>query len=379
MILKRMAWTALLGAALMLTGAAQHDQRTEIALPHIPGYLTLKADLHMHTVFSDGNVWPTIRVTEAWLEGLDAIAITDHVESRPHEKDVSRDLNRPHEIAEGQAKAQDILLIRGAEITRDMPPGHFNAIFLTDANALEVEDWRDSLKAAIDQGAFVFWNHPGWVGQQPDGVARWYDEHTELHEKGWLHGIEIVNYDEYYPRVHAWCVEKNLTLIGNSDIHDLTHFKYALHEGQHRPVTLIFALERSVESIKEALFAHRSAAYFENQIYGDSAFLDPLFKESIEIKHPEIELIGKGRARFQIANHSDLDFELELDGEAEGFAVTREIVLNAHRTALLSISAREGATLEQREARLPCKVNNLLVSPDQGLRTEIILKITQRE
>ena len=49
-------------------------------IPDIPGYYTMKCDFHMHTVFSDGKVWPDIRVNEAIAEGLDAISITDHVE-----------------------------------------------------------------------------------------------------------------------------------------------------------------------------------------------------------------------------------------------------------------------------------------------------------
>ena len=44
-----------------------------IEFPDVPGYLTLKCDLHMHTVFSDGSVWPNIRVQEALRDGLDAI------------------------------------------------------------------------------------------------------------------------------------------------------------------------------------------------------------------------------------------------------------------------------------------------------------------
>ena len=51
-----------------------------IEFPNIPGYLTLKCDLHMHTVFSDGSVWPDIRVEEAVKDGLDAIATTEHLE-----------------------------------------------------------------------------------------------------------------------------------------------------------------------------------------------------------------------------------------------------------------------------------------------------------
>ena len=34
-----------------------------------------------------------------------------------------------------------------------------------------------------------------------------------------MQGIEVVNSDEYYPEVHRWCLEKNLTMLGNSDMH----------------------------------------------------------------------------------------------------------------------------------------------------------------
>lgn len=49
------------------------------------GFHVLKCDFHTHTIFSDGRVWPTMRVDEAWKDGLDAIAITDHIEVRPVE------------------------------------------------------------------------------------------------------------------------------------------------------------------------------------------------------------------------------------------------------------------------------------------------------
>ena len=46
--------------------------RNEIRVPDPEGYRTLKCDFHIHTVFSDGLVWPTVRVDEAYREGLDA-------------------------------------------------------------------------------------------------------------------------------------------------------------------------------------------------------------------------------------------------------------------------------------------------------------------
>ncbi|HEX2977494.1 MAG TPA: PHP domain-containing protein, partial [Bacteroidales bacterium] len=72
---------------LLLVLLPATGQRTTINLPDIPGYVTLRCDFHIHTVFSDGSVWPTARVDEALRDGLDAIAITDHLEYTP-KKDV---------------------------------------------------------------------------------------------------------------------------------------------------------------------------------------------------------------------------------------------------------------------------------------------------
>jgi hypothetical protein len=79
--------------------------------------MTLKCDLHTHIVFSDGLVWPTVRVEEAWREGLDAISITDHIKYQPHKHNIPTNFNRSYEIALAPAGERDILLIKGTEIT----------------------------------------------------------------------------------------------------------------------------------------------------------------------------------------------------------------------------------------------------------------------
>src|SRR5918996_2544961 len=91
-------------AVALLLGAALHAQvpppvRHELRVPDLPGLKTLKGDFHLHTVFSDGRVWPTVHVQEAWRDGLDVIALTEHVEYHPHSEDVSKDLRRPHAVA----------------------------------------------------------------------------------------------------------------------------------------------------------------------------------------------------------------------------------------------------------------------------------------
>ena len=198
--------TLLLLVIISINYSAIYGQKTEkytrkIFFPDIDEYKTLLTDFHQHTVFSDGSVWPTIRVEEAIKDGLDAISLTEHLEYQPYSKDIPNpDRNRAYNIAksfaENKNKSLDrkLIVINGQEITRSMPPGHINAIFLNDANKLLHP--KDSLKgilAANKQDAFVFWNHPAWPAQRSDGIAKLDEFHKYLIEKKLLHGIEVVN------------------------------------------------------------------------------------------------------------------------------------------------------------------------------------------
>src|SRR5512133_284663 len=105
-------------------------QRRTINLPDLPGYVTLKCDFHMHTVFSDGNVWPLVRVDEALRDGLDAISITDHIDYTPRKDYIPVDLKAAWKISQSYAEERNLILVHGIEITRKMPPGHVNALFI---------------------------------------------------------------------------------------------------------------------------------------------------------------------------------------------------------------------------------------------------------
>ena len=280
--------------------------RKEIQLPDIPGYKTLKCDFHMHTIFSDGIVWPTVRVTEAWEEGLDAIAITDHIEHRPHREYVKGNHNSSYEIALPSAEKNDIILIRGGEITRDMPPGHLNALFLEDVNELEKPDPEDAVRAAVNQGAFVMWNHPGWKAQQPD-TCIWMNIHQEWYEKGLIHGIEVFNEKEWYPIVIDWCLNKELAMIGNSDIHDVNAHYYDVENG-HRPLTLVFAKERTQQALKEAMFDRRTIAWFDDKMAGPEELLNAFLNASVEIFNTGRK--EKNQKMIKIKNVADMPFYL---------------------------------------------------------------------
>lgn len=347
--------------------------RTEIQIPDIPGYRTLKCDFHMHTVFSDGNVWPPIRAQEAWLDGLDAFAITDHIEYQPHSDDIPTNLNRSYELAKPYADAVGLTIIRGAEITRDEPPGHLDALFLNDIDPLKTEDYQDAVKAAIEQGGFVFWNHPGW--KQPNRKAVWYDTQEELYQKGWLHGAEVVNTTTYYPNVHQWCLDKKLTMLGNSDIHNPVEMNYDPDLGQHRPITLVFAKDNSIESIKQALQSRRTAIYWENTLIGEEKYLAPIFRRSVSLKNPELTLTGTRTAYLQITNTSDVSYELVADGTVANLSMPDQVKLYAGKTVIFGIRCTAKDQSGRQQVQLPYRVKNLWVAPKQGLPVTLDIQI----
>ncbi|MDQ7816382.1 MAG: Sb-PDE family phosphodiesterase [Melioribacteraceae bacterium] len=364
----RKYFIGLLFFASFLSLIAQPNYRVEVKIPDIPGYKTLKCDFHSHTVFSDGTVWPTFRIEEAWRDGLDAIAITDHIEYQPHKDYIPTNHNAAYEIGKNLAKELGLILIQGSEITRDMPPGHLNAIFITDANALVKDTWKEAIKAAVDQGGLVFWNHPGWRGQQPDGVPRWYDEHTYLYENKLITGIEVVNSIEYYPAVFEWCLENNLAILGNSDIHNPINFDYGKNR---RPITLVFATDRTSEGIKEAIINRGTAVFYDGKIYGEEKYLKPLFNESIHFATTDVNNVGRGTANIKVTNNSDIDFELRLAGTDEVIRFPEYIKLLAGTTMMFPIRARKDNTDVNKKYSVVYAVENLITGADKNLKVTI--------
>ena len=280
--------TYLLALAIFVTLALHaqdhsHTGAQPFNYPNIEGYQTLKTDLHIHTVFSDGKVWPNIRVQEALRENLDAISLTEHLEYQPHLDDIPHpDRNRSYAIAMQEAKDHDLLIIHGSEITRSAPIGHNNAVFIKDANKLMAEDGLTPFKEAKKQGAFVFWNHPAWYAQNPNGNPVLSDFQKERIQKGELHGIEVINSVDYAEESLALALEQNLTIMGTSDIHGLIDWDYT-EKGNHRPITLVFAKEKSIASMQEALFEGRTVAVYNDLLVGKAEFLKPLIQASIQV------------------------------------------------------------------------------------------------
>ena len=257
-----------------------------------------------------------------------------------------------------------------------MPPGHINAIFINDAEKLNTETWREAIAAAAKQEAFIFWNHPGWRGQQSDGISKWYDEHTEIFKAGNLHGMEVVNEKEYYPEVFQWCLDKNLTMLSNSDVHNPIQMDYNMPHGEHRPVTLVFAEVRSIGAIKEALFARRTAVYWNNILLGNKEFLEPLFYNSIFVNNPDVILEENESKYIQITNTSDIDFKLQKNGEISDLEVQSGVILYSGKTVLYSIESTDSNFKGAKKISIPFQVENLKTTPNQALQIYLDLSIT---
>lgn len=350
-----------LGILLCIAAIAQSGAqvRREIHVPDIAGYQTLKCDFHMHTVFSDGLVWPTVRVDEAYREGLDAISLTEHIEYRPHFKDINAHHGRSWEVAKNAAEANHILLVRGSEITRSMAPGHFNAIFLTDCNALDQKEWRESFKEAKAQDAFIFWNHPGWDRQQSD-TTLWWKEHTEILNNGWMQGIEVANGENYYPEAHRWCLDKQLTMLGNSDIHQPIHMDIDFQKGEHRTMTFVLAKERSLEGVREALNHRRTIVWVKDLLIGEEQYLRDLFEKSVEVT--SIDRKSKS-CQIVLKNNSDFSFNLKKTEHDKNLEYFRTYTIKPQSQHTITIYYPE--TLK--EGLINFEVTNLLVQPGRGM------------
>ncbi|MGM9760768.1 MAG: Sb-PDE family phosphodiesterase [Parabacteroides sp.] len=330
--------------------------RRNLRLPEIADYQLLKCDLHIHTIFSDGIVWPTLRVQEAWEEGLDAIALTDHIEGQPARQHVEKGHNHAFEVAEEEAARRNILLIKGGEITRSMPPGHLNALFVQNVDALDQPDYRKVIEEAHNQGAFIVWNHPGWG---VDSII-WHKEHEELYQKGWLNGIEVFNEFEWYPVALDWAREKNLTILGNTDVHDVVERLYDFRTVDHRPMTLVWAKERSVAGIKEALFAHRTLIYSFDLLIGETTLLQQFFDASVHIG--PVHYTSEKRCYLEIENRSDVPLHLiKLDTDAKGYP--ERIDIPGGRTQLVVLPANPHTVLYE--------VENYLISSAQRLQVKM--------
>ena len=351
-------------------------ERTNIVLPQVNGYNVYKAELHIHTIYSDAHVTPEFRVQEAWYDGLDVLAITEHIEYRALEssmmefmkpyfkkgtqpinwsivdkpadgRGIQSDLDMSVRLAQKEAKKYDITIVPGAEISRTPETiGHFNALFTTDNDAIYDPDPVQSFRNARSQGALIMHNHPGWRRKSLDMIE--FDK--KVYPAGLIDGIEVMNHLDFYPRAIDRAEEYGLFMSSNTDLHTAS-WEYYGHNGSFRNMTLIFAKDKSLESLKEALKARRTLAYSFGTIAGDRQLLEDFFRASV--KCMVVDTAANGTRTVMLINETSFPYYLNYGGDP--------MKLNAF--GALSVSVKKDAVLK-------VKVENMWHGSDSHLEIE---------
>ncbi len=350
---------------LALSGSAQ--TREPLPVPDIPGYKTLKCDFHMHTVFSDGEVWPTTRVMEAWRDGLDAISITDHSDYNPHSEDVKNDPARAFELARPLAEGLGIILIPGIEVGEN--DIHCNALFITDSDSLRGGKLLETLQKARAQDAFVFWNHPGWKQ-----TAEWFPLIAEAHGQKLFQGMELVNGESFYPEAYPWVDEKKLTLLANSDVHGPM---MPGGPGRTRPITLVFARSADSAGVREALFARRTAAWMGGEVWGNESLLRMLWEGAVKPEIKELSLKpGGSPVALRLRNDSAISFQLCF-GKGPDWLLGLEGDLRLPGQSVVADGLRvaKGAPSGSQRIEIEMEVTNFHVAPGRNLTVRLPLSL----
>ncbi|MGI6543494.1 MAG: PHP domain-containing protein [Limnochordia bacterium] len=239
-------------------------KRSVYRFPQVNDYQVMVGDFHIHTTRSDGKVDPKERLIEAYYDGYDVIAITDHRTMAGYDEMI--DL----------ARALGILLIRGIEtgpqgeehyvvfgIPADFVPRNPHSWASTEDESKSTGRvyYRDQLNYIKQAGGLVIYAHPHRGLREPTLWAI---------EQGILNGIEVYNGTvvgnprwgavathgtEAYPFAFDWARQYNLAVFANSDIHEFSTGP----EG--RAKTLFLVTEPTEAGIIEAVLSRRTIAW----------------------------------------------------------------------------------------------------------------------
>jgi hypothetical protein len=334
----------------------------------------ISSDLHIHTVFSDGAVWPTIRVDEAIRDSIDLISLTEHLEYQSHLTDIPHtNRNRSFQIAGGYVQNRPLAVVHGTEITKPMPPGHFNAIFIKDANKFfdknkEPLEFIKGIKEANDQEAFVFWNHPMWEANRSDGIVKLDPIHQEIIDKKLLHGIEVVNFDTFSEEAMQIAIDNDLTMMGTSDVHILIAWDFNIEkESFHRPITFIMSNNRTMSSIRDALFNGDTFIWYRDLIIGKSNNLKQVIDNNLEViskgysyRDRKVEIL-----QIELKNKSVAPINLNYTGEYTFHNDYKFINLEPKSSKTIYVKTKK----IKQTVDLEFEILNYVVGPKTNLKT----------
>lgn len=315
------------GVHLSLSGS-QHfpaglsqTERPTYRFPLVDGYKVMVGDFHIHTTLSDGKANPKERLIEAYYDGYDVIAITDHRTVEGYDEMI--DL----------ANALGILLIRGIE-TGPQGEEHYVVFGIPeDYIARNPHSWasteaesqtsgriyyRDQLNYIKEVGGLVVYAHPHRGLREP---TRW------AIEQGILSGIEVFNNSvvgvprwgamashgtEVYPFAFDWARENSLSVFANSDIHQFSTGP----EG--RAKTLFLVKEPTEAGIFDAVRARRTIALIPQpaMLWAPAELLGSYVHSIVDVSVSHVDL-QYYKTCVQLENHGAFPVKARVSANGE--------------------------------------------------------------
>ncbi|MDO9575320.1 MAG: hypothetical protein Q7J55_02190 [bacterium] len=254
-------------------------------MKRVEGYYQLKCNFHTHFIEAFGE-YPEIMVNAYHRAGYDCIALTEHY-------DLVEDLNfakRAQEYAQ-KRYSSDFLVIPGLEIgLKDSAyPGAMRdllALFVDShisRNLMsEGMDLDTSLNIVLNEIhqkngiAIIAHDHRTLSHWDGESTPDWIWDHREDKE---IDGWEIGNGSGYYEKLSdgSNCmlshpeesVNERYCVTANSDAHNKDDMR-----AKNICYTYVFAYERTIEGVKDALLNRRTIAYCNGAAYGLSKWLN---------------------------------------------------------------------------------------------------------
>jgi hypothetical protein len=204
--------------------------------------LRLRAELHTHTLVSDGSETDEVMLLAYANLGYDIVAITDH------------NVGYAGETEYREIGGRNMLVVRGNEVTLSRRR-HFNNIF-TDTQTGSGSNFGRRIQGEIDRTeGLMFLNHPTWSRANVRTFANLLDRF----DADRLVGIEIANWDTDQDLVF-WDglltrLAPSRTVFGymNDDAHSLEHVGWVWNE--------FFVTENTIPNVKSSVQNGKSLMY----------------------------------------------------------------------------------------------------------------------
>jgi len=163
-------------------------------------------------------------------------------------------------------------------------------------------------------------------------------------------------------------LENDLTMMGTSDVHILIEWDFNIKkESFHRPLTFIMSENRTIKSIRDALFKGDTFIWYRDLIIGKSNNLKQVIENNLEVvskgygfKNRKVEIL-----QVELTNKSVAPINLNYTGEYTFHNDYKYIELKPKSSKTIYIKTKK----VKNKIDLEFEVLNYVIAPKTNLKT----------